>query len=172
VPNVITSSGPGDLFTVRNVGNLIPAEQRDESIEAAIAFAVDNLRVSSIVVCGHSSCGAMNALLAGGAPTNLGERHLHTWLAHALPALRAYDDGRHPVAEEAASLGFSPVDQLSMVNVATQVEALGRHPLVADAHQRGELDVIGVFYDIATAVPLHIRSTSIDTELRNHVRSI
>ena len=64
VPNVITSSGPGDLFTVRNVGNIIPADQVDESIEAAIAFAVDKLNVTSIVVCGHSSCGAMTAMLA------------------------------------------------------------------------------------------------------------
>jgi carbonic anhydrase len=172
VPNVITSSGPGDLFTVRNVGNLIPAGQRDESIEAAIAFAVEKLRVSSIVVCGHSSCGAMNALLAGSAPASSGDRHLHTWLAHGLPALTAYDGGRHPVAEDAAREGFSPVDQLSMVNVAIQVEALSRHPLVADAYKRGELDVIGVFYDIATAVPLRIRQASIDSELRNHMRAI
>jgi carbonic anhydrase len=156
VPNVITSSGPGDLFTVRNVGNLVPADQRDPSIEAAIAFAVEKLHVSSIVVCGHSSCGAMNALLAGKPPGTPGEEHLQTWLEHGMPALAAYDDGRHPVAEDAARRGFSPVDQLSMVNVATQVEALTRHPLVADAYTRGELDVIGVFYDIATATNSYV----------------
>jgi carbonic anhydrase len=162
VPNVITSSGPGDLFTVRNVGNLIPADQNDPSIEAAIAFAVEKLRVSSIVVCGHSSCGAMNALLADNTPGTLGDEHLRTWLAHGLPAVNAYDSGRHPVAEDAAAAGFNAVDQLSMVNVATQVETLIRHPLVADAHSRGDLDVIGVFYDIASAVPLRVRSSSVD----------
>ncbi|WP_165615373.1 carbonic anhydrase, partial [Mycobacteroides chelonae] len=144
-------------------GNLIPADQRDESIEAAIAFAVEKLRVSSIVVCGHSSCGAMNALLAGSAPASPGERHLQAWLEHGLPALSAYDDGGHPVAQEAAHAGFSAVDQLGMVNVATQVEALTRHPLVVEARKHGGLDVIGVFYDIPSAVPLRIGSTSIDS---------
>ncbi|MBB3749603.1 carbonic anhydrase [Mycolicibacterium sp. BK634] len=158
LPNVITSSGPGDLFTMRNVGNLVPPDRRDLSTEAAIAFAVETLRVTSIVVCGHSCCGAMKALLAEGTP---GDGHLHTWLAHGLPTLTAYDGGRHPVAQEAAAAGFDPVDQLSMVNVATQVDVLTRHPLVADAHRRGDLEVIGMFYDISSAAPLRIGSESI-----------
>lgn len=161
VPNVITRSGPGDLFTVRNVGNLVPNDQSDTSIEAAIAFAVEKLSVSSIVVCGHSGCGAMNALLAGEAPASPGEQHVHNWLAHGEPALKAFDGGRHPVARDAAEAGFSAVDQLSMVNVAVQVVALSVHPLIEAAHVRGDLDVIGVFYDIASAAPLHIRPSSI-----------
>jgi carbonic anhydrase len=161
VPNLITSSGPGDLFTVRNVGNLVPADQSDASMEAAIAFAVEKLRVSSIVVCGHSSCGAMNALLAGSAPASPGEQRLHTWLANGQPAVDAYAGGRHPVAQDAARAGFSAVDQLSMVNVASQVRALDAHPLVAEARRRGDLEVIGAFYDIPTAVPLRIGQTSI-----------
>jgi carbonic anhydrase len=75
----------------------------------------------------------------------------------------AYDGGRHPVAKDAARAGFGAVDQLGMVNVATQVAALTLHPLVVDAHKRGELDVIGVFYDIPSAMPLRIGSTSIDS---------
>lgn len=163
VPNVITSSGPGDLFTVRNVGNLVPGNQRDASVEAAIAFAVDHLEVSSIVVCGHSSCGAMNALLTGprSRSRNLGDRYLQDWLAHGLPALDAYDDGRHPVAREAAEAGFDPVDQLGMVNVAIQVETLIRHPLIAERHRSGRLDVIGVFYDIVSATPLRVGAGSL-----------
>ncbi|WP_082943656.1 bifunctional SulP family inorganic anion transporter/carbonic anhydrase [Mycobacterium sp. 1274761.0] len=163
VPNVITSSGPGDLFTVRNVGNLVPADQQDASIEAAIAFAVEKLHVSSIVVCGHSSCGAMHTLLSGGIPRTAGEQQLHAWLEHGLRAVAVYDNGRHPLAQDAARAGFSVVDQLSMVNVLTQTEALVRHPLVADAHRSGELDVIGVFYDIASAAPLRIQPTCIDS---------
>jgi carbonic anhydrase len=163
VPNVITSSGPGDLFTVRNVGNLVPADHEDASIEAAIAFAVEKLAVSSIVVCGHSSCGAMNALMGGNPPRSPGEHHLSTWLAHGQPALEAFDDGRHPVARAAAEADFGRVDQLSMVNVALQVETLTRHPLVAGAHREGALDVIGVFYDIPRAEVLRITPTAIDS---------
>lgn len=160
VPNVITSSGPGDLFTVRNVGNLVPTDRRDASVEAAIAFAVDKLAVTSIVVCGHSSCGAMNALLAGNPPSN-DDDYLHDWLGHGHRALHDYDEGRHPVARDAARAGFSPVDQLSMVNITTQVHTLTRHPLIADRCQNGELDVIGMFYDIASATPLRVDFESI-----------
>ncbi|PRH78929.1 hypothetical protein C6N75_12370, partial [Streptomyces solincola] len=68
VTSMITASGPGDLFTVRNVGNLVPPPGRetgDDSVAAAIEYAVDVLRVRSITVCGHSGCGAMQALLDG-----------------------------------------------------------------------------------------------------------
>lgn len=162
VPNVITSSGPGDLFTVRNVGNLIPPEQRDASIEAAIAFAVGKLHVSSIVVCGHSSCGAMNALLTSDTAPTPTTAPLQAWLTYGAPTIDAYDHGRHPVAQDGERIGFNTVDQLGMVNVAVQVERVIQHPLVADLHDNGHLDVIGVFYDIATAMPLRVTTSSIE----------
>ncbi|MBI3225592.1 MAG: bifunctional SulP family inorganic anion transporter/carbonic anhydrase [Mycolicibacterium cosmeticum] len=156
VPNVITSSGPGDLFTVRNVGNMIPAGQQDASVEAAIAFAVDQLGVSSIVVCGHSSCGAMKALLHG-APD---DKHLKSWLAHGNPTLEAFRRGNHPVARSAAAAGFGEADQLSMVNIAVQVQTLAQHPLLT-AHP--EIEVIGLFYDIASADVLRVTPTIVET---------
>lgn len=159
VPNAITSSGPGDLFTVRNVGNLVPADQHDYSVEAAIAFAVGRLNVSSIVVCGHSSCGAMHAALREqgvGAPRRPGEEHLRSWLKYAQPALDTFDEGRHPIAQSAAEQGFSTADQLSMVSVAVQVDTLVGHPLIHDLHEQGRLKVIGLFYDIGSARVLHV----------------
>ncbi|MDH6246251.1 bifunctional SulP family inorganic anion transporter/carbonic anhydrase [Mycobacterium sp. OTB74] len=159
VPNVITSSGPGDLFTVRNVGNLIPDGRADASVEAAIAFAVDVLHVSSIVVCGHSSCGAMTAVLGG---NNTADEHLHQWLSHGDSALSAFDQGRHPVAQAAANEGFGVVDQLSMVNVAVQVRTLAEHPVVRSKHRVGELEVIGLFYDIGTAAALRVTASGIN----------
>jgi carbonic anhydrase len=144
VPNVITSSGPGDLFTMRNVGNLIPTADEDASTHAAIAFALDKLKVSSIVVSGHSSCEAMTALMsAPGTEIGRADAYLRPWLAHGVPTLTAFGNGRHSVAQSAAEAGFEPVDQLSMVNVAVQIDTLINHPLVADAHREGRLEVTG-----------------------------
>ncbi|RAV15790.1 carbonic anhydrase [Mycolicibacterium sp. GF69] len=165
VPNVITSSGPGDLFTFRNVGNLVPPDRADTSVEAAIVFAVEHLGVSSIVVCGHSSCGAMTALLS--APTNGSARNSHddplnSWLRHGRPTMAAFANGDHPVARSAAAAGFSVVDQLSMVNVAVQIETLQQHPVVDKASRKAGLHVSGLFYDIASATVLRVCPTYVE----------
>lgn len=159
MPNIITSSGPGDLFTVRNVGNLVAPGRRDSSIEAAIAFAVDKLAVSSIVVCGHSSCGAMHAILHGDAPRTEADAQLSKWLMNGGASIAAFDDGDHPVARSAAQQDFGRVDQLSMVNVAVQVEQLRSHPLIAG---RGQLEVVGLFYDISSAAVIRVLPDHVD----------
>ncbi|MFX0580760.1 solute carrier family 23 protein [Nocardia nepalensis] len=145
VPNVITNSGPGDMFTVRNVGNLVPLSG-DASVEAALVFALTELNVRSVVVCGHSSCGAMKALHSGAdAGPGIGP-----WLAHAHPSLERFRLG-HPVARAAAAAGFGEVDQLSMVNVAVQLETLHLHPAVRAAIAERGVTVSGLFFDIASA---------------------
>lgn len=156
VPNVITNSGPGDLFTVRNVGNLHPADGSDASVEAALSFAVDNLKVRNVVVCGHSSCGAMKALLAG---TSAGPR-LDAWLAHARPSLDAYRAG-HPVRVAAKAAGYDDAAQLSMVNVAVQLETLQHHPVMREAVAERGLTVSGLFFDISTACVLEVTADGI-----------
>ncbi|MBF6135206.1 bifunctional SulP family inorganic anion transporter/carbonic anhydrase [Nocardia otitidiscaviarum] len=156
VPNVITNTGPGDLFTVRNVGNLVPGHGRDTSLEAALTFALQELRVEHLVVCGHSGCGAMKALRAG-VPDGPG---LGDWLRHALPSLDRYRLG-HPVARAAAAAGFDETDQLSMVNVAVQVETLLTHPEVRRAVLERGITVSGLFFDIATARVLQVTAEDI-----------
>src|SRR5580698_1641889 len=86
---LITQSKPGDLFVVKNVGNIVPPANvtgDTNSTAAAIEFAVENLRVSDIVICGHSQCGAISALLG---QTRVGDNtpHLRDWLKLATPVL-------------------------------------------------------------------------------------
>lgn len=145
VPNIITNSGPGDLFTVRNVGNLVP-ESGDASVESALVFALQNLSVRSVVVCGHSSCGAMTAL-HNGQPCG---PEIDAWLEHAQPSLERFRAG-HPVRAAAAAAGFGEVDQLSMVNIAVQLEHLQQHPVVSRAVAERGVTVSGLFFDIASA---------------------
>ncbi|MBF6172757.1 SulP family inorganic anion transporter [Nocardia blacklockiae] len=157
VPNVITNSGPGDLFTVRNVGNLIPADGSDASLEAAISFAVEHLHVRNIVVCGHSSCGAMRAVLEGGSAGP----GLDDWLAHARPSLARFR-AAPPVAAAAAAAGYDEVAQLSMVNVAVQLQTLQAHPIVSRAIEEHGLTVSGLFFDIGTARVVEITADSVN----------
>ncbi|NKY59813.1 SulP family inorganic anion transporter [Nocardia flavorosea] len=151
VPNVITNSGPGDLFTVRNVGNLVPAHG-DASVEAALVFALEKLNVRSVVVCGHSSCGAMNALYSGESAGP----GIDNWLEHGQASLARYQVG-HAVGRAAEAAGFGPVEQLSMVNIAVQLENLHRHPSVRRAVAERGATVSGLFFDIASARLIEVR---------------
>ncbi len=141
VPNVITSSGPGDLFTVRNVGNLAP--ETDDGVGASVHYAVEVLRVPALVVCGHSGCGGMRALLDGGAAS---DDPVGRWLRSGLGSLHALRAG-HPADPGEGS----EVDRLSMVNVAVQVASLERLPVVREAVAEGRLKVLGMFFDIGAA---------------------
>lgn len=159
VPNLITSSGPGDLFTVRNIGNLVPDPSDplgDESVGAALEFGVEVLGVTSLIVCGHSSCGAMSALLSDEEGTGI----IHSWLRHGSTSRDAFHTG-HPIARQAAHDGFAAVDQLGMVNVAEQIDRLHAHPTVARAVTEGRLSVVGFFFDVGTARVLHVTKSSV-----------
>src|ERR1017187_4126700 len=84
---LVTQSQPGDLFVVKNIGNIVPpatAAGSTNSTAAAIEFAVESLRVHDIVVCGHSQCGAMQALLDN-PRTDSNMPHLAEWLKQAAP---------------------------------------------------------------------------------------
>lgn len=148
LPNVITASGPGDLYTVRNLGNLVPTDPDDRSVDAALDFAVNQLGVSSVVVCGHSSCAAMTALLEDD-PANT-TTPMMRWLENAHDSLVVFRN-HHPARRSAESAGYPEADQLSIVNVAVQVERLTRHPILATAVAAADLQVIGIFFDISTA---------------------
>lgn len=157
VTSMITSSGPGDLFTVRNVGNLMPPPGSDascDSVGAAVEYAVEVLRVGSITVCGHSGCGAMGALLSGVAPEEAEPTPLARWLRHGRPSLaRMQRIGRLGRGEVA--LCERPVsddqERLALVNVMQQLDHLRAHPCVARRVAEGSLALHGMYFHVGEA---------------------
>jgi len=154
VPNLFASTEPGDLFVTRNVGNLVPPSgpggipAGDGAEAAAIEFAVRTLDVHDIVVCGHSSCGAMRAILDGeddSAAGVAGAPNLARWLQHALPALAKLDAGR------TLDPSLPRHDILSQLNVLEQVAHVKSYPAVAERISAGALGVHGWWFDIARA---------------------
>ncbi|MFD9032614.1 SulP family inorganic anion transporter [Streptomyces sp. NPDC059567] len=152
VTSMITSSGPGDLFTVRNVGNLVPLpgeEHGDDSVAAAIEYAVEVLRVQSITVCGHSGCGAMQALL-GSTPDDP-PTPLRRWLRHGLPSLERMASRRHAWARISGRLPADAVEQLCLTNVVQQLEHLRAYDAVARRLADGTLTLHGMYFHVGEA---------------------
>ncbi|MCX3059822.1 bifunctional SulP family inorganic anion transporter/carbonic anhydrase [Streptomyces beihaiensis] len=173
VTSMITASGPGDLFVVRNVGNLVPApgsESGDDSVAAAIEYAVDVLEVQSITVCGHSGCGAMQALLAGsgagsdagsGAGSDVGSvarTPLARWLRHGVPSLeRTAVEGRGWV-RLAGRAPADAVEQLCLTNVVQQLDHLRAHESVARALRERRLELHGMYFHVGDAQAYLLRT--------------
>jgi carbonic anhydrase len=161
VTSMITSSGPGDLFTVRNVGNLVPptpptpptrpaAGARDDSVAAAIEYAVTVLRVTTITVCGHSGCGAMDALRAAGG--SLGDAGpLERWLRHALPSMERLVALAATPPRLDGRPATDPLEALCLANVVQQLDHLSRHECVARRLAEGTLALRGMYFHVGQA---------------------
>ncbi|WP_327240112.1 MULTISPECIES: SulP family inorganic anion transporter [unclassified Streptomyces] len=152
VTSMITASGPGDLFTVRNVGNLVPppgAEAGDDSVGAAIEYAVDVLKVESITVCGHSGCGAMQALMSTGPDAP--QTSLWRWLRHGLPSLERMRSRHHAWARISGRLPADEVEQLCLSNVVQQLDHLRAHESVARRLAEGALQLHGMYFHVGEA---------------------
>lgn len=148
VPSVFASTEPGDLFVVRNVGNLVPPcdpslpADAHPSEAAAVEFALTVLGVRDIVVCGHSDCGAMRALLAdsaSGATPNL-----HAWLGIGKGSLERRDD---TVLDPA----LLPHNRLSQLNVLQQLDHLRSYEVVRERVASGALALHAWWFDLAHA---------------------
>jgi carbonic anhydrase len=145
---LITQSKPGDLFVVKNVGNIVPpssATGSTNSTAAAIEFAVETLRVSDIVICGHSQCGAMSALL-GESPVGNTMPHLREWLNLAAPVLDIMRSQYIHVTRMEDRM-----DAAAAENVLFALENLHSYHCVQERLMDGTLRLHGWFFHIATA---------------------
>jgi carbonic anhydrase len=138
----ITQCGPGDLFVCRNAGNMAPRSSGGDDVSATIEYAVSALGVRDIVVCGHSDCGAMKALLN---PMSLaGMPHVKSWLRHAREARAAL--GKAKMERP----GEETLARLTKLNVRLQLDRLSAHPKVKPQLRDGVLDLHGWYYRIDT----------------------
>lgn len=145
---LITQSKPGDLFVVKNVGNIVPpANVRGDtnSTAAAIEFAVETLRVSDIVICGHSQCGAISAML-GKNPVNDSMPNLRDWLTIAAPVLETLKKNYTHLPEGAAKENAAAEE-----NVLFGLDNLHSYACVRERLSDGSLRLHGWFFKIATA---------------------
>ncbi len=149
VPNIITNSDPGDLFVVRNIGNIIPPYTESNSMRSgylattsAIEYALTILDVQNIIVCGHSNCGACSAIFE--PPENLKDApYVQKWLKLLEPA-------KQKVLAQNPSSRAKKIWLAEQINVELQLENLMTYPFVEEKFDRGELSVYGWYYIIET----------------------
>lgn len=144
-PNLITQTNPGDLFILRNAGNIIPPYGATNGGEGAtIEFALSALGIKDIIICGHSRCGAVDGLLHPERVENMPS--VQRWLAHA-------EATRQIVNENYRQMDFKEDEFLDIAiqeNVLVQLENLRTHPSVASRLARGQLHLHAWVYKIET----------------------
>jgi carbonic anhydrase len=140
-PNLLTQTQPGELFIVRNAGNMIPAYgSAAGGVTASIEYAVSALKVKELVICGHSDCGAMKGLLHPEKVASM--KTVASWLHHGETA-RAVVEAMHGHKAEDIQLGH-----LIEQNVVAQMRNVLTHPCVAAAVSMNRLRLHGWVYDI------------------------
>lgn len=141
VPAQITSADPGELFEIRNIANVVPpAHADDDSVGAAIEYALAHLGVDDIVVCGHTGCGGIQALLDGLDPSL--DSHLGRWVGFTRPAHRLVTAAK--VDEKDRLL------ETIKAHIHFQVDNLRTYPRVREGLESGKLGVHGWLYVMET----------------------
>lgn len=143
-PSLLTGTEPGQIFVERTPGNIVPVydETASVGVSASIEYAVSVLGVKNVIVCGHSACGAMHALLDAtgldGLPATA------RWLQYAQPAVELLkrDDSKHSEPNR--------LTMLTKLNVIEQMEHLHSHPAIEEGFELGTLEIHGWFYEIHT----------------------
>jgi carbonic anhydrase len=144
-PNLLTQTGPGDLFVLRNAGNIAPPYGVQGGGEAAtVEYAVAALGVRDIIVCGHTNCGAMKALIGDLGQLADDMPLVGAWLGHAAATRRIVREKYQHLSPE--QRWVAAVEE----NVLVQLENLRTHPAVAAKLARGELNLHGWVYSLET----------------------
>lgn len=155
LPEMILQYGPGEVFSIRNAGNIVPSHDSVHGgVSASVEYAVTGLKVTDIIVCGHSGCGAMKEILER---AHLDDMPLvQAWLKHAGPSalwLRSLlNDTEHSPAEK--------LRLLIEANVIAQMAHLNQHPSVVAERESRQVNIHGWVFEIPTA---EVRTFNADT---------
>lgn len=144
VPHLITQSGVGDLFIIRNAGNLVPPFGSANGGEgAAIEYAIHALGIEQVIICGHSNCGAMKGLLKV-EKLRTEMPLVYEWLKHA-------EATRRLIQENYSDLKGTELLAITMAeNVVTQIENLKTYPVVRSKLHQNKMAIYGWVFEIET----------------------
>ena len=139
-PNLITQTQPGELFVIRNAGNIVPPHTAEsDGIVASIEFAVVALGVKHIVICGHSNCGAMKGALNTSGLTALPK--VKGWLNYCSEAVAI-------VQSRTSNLKSDELNSVTQENVLLQIRRLEQYPEISKRLTTGDIEIHGWVYDI------------------------
>lgn len=142
-PNLIVQAEPGDLFIIRNAGNIVPpAGASYGGTTASLEYAIVALGIRDVILCGHSNCGAMKGVLRPEALE--GMPAVRQWVSYADPARRAAIESRPGESDDEV------LDRVVDFNVIAQIRNILTFPFVRPLVEKGELELHGWVYDIAT----------------------
>lgn len=160
-PEAIFGAGPGELFVVRNVANLVPPREpgnQDYSVSSALEFAVLNLKVSHILVMGHAKCGGISAALSDAAAQQTEARPISSWISVLEPTTRKVQ------AAHQASDPATMQTALEREAIKTSLANLRTYPFIADLEKTGSLTMHGAHFDIGSGVVTVLNQDSGDFE--------
>ena len=143
VPNLMVQAEPGDLFIIRNAGNIVPpAGSSFGGVTASLEYAIVALGIRDVILCGHSNCGAMEGVLH---PEKLeGMPAVRQWVSYADAARRA------AVEAEAGADDETLLERAVDYNVIAQIRNILTHSFVRVLVEKNQLELYGWVYDIAT----------------------
>ena len=152
-PNLVTQTDPGEIFIERNPGNMVPPYvEFVGGVTAGVEYAMLVLKVPLIIVCGHTDCGVMKALLE--PATVHGMPGVQTWMTHG-NAARERTSRELPFASREEQL-----QRLTEYNVLQQIENLITHPSVRKRSKYGEIEIRGWVYDIGSGAVREFKPAS------------
>ena len=143
-PEVIFDAGPGELFVMRNIANLVPVYQPDENahgVSAALEFAVNVLRVKHIVVLGHAQCGGIRAFIDKAAPLSPGD-FIGKWMAMFVKPGEVVEQRSHESMQDF-------ITRIEKAAVFRSLENLQTFPFVRARVESGELQLHGAYFGVA-----------------------